>query len=298
MNTVVKLGNTAPISTSYVPTDNKEEAIRKEGSGKNTQYLKLEKEDVKGLEEYNGNAVTVIGVPKGRRGLEAVREIVSAYDERHSNDPPEWVEVVQGQKGLAQLIAAHYTYDAHRDGDGNEVEAHECAVGRPGDWKGLEYDFTVKPDLDELKALMMEHWPELEKQIQGLKALKTNAGQDFQARVMADTSSNGTASYAAANYIALSTDGTAPAAGDTTLTSELVGSGLQRAQATYAHTAGTNTYTLTKAFTSSDGTSRTINKIGIFNASSTGTLVFETAVSSPPTLVSGDQLTVTETVTM
>lgn len=103
----------------------------------------------------------------------------------------------------------------------------------------------------------------------------------------------------AAFWIALTTDGTAPAATDTTLTSELTANGLQRAQATYAHTTSANTYTLSKTYTSSDGTPRTIQKIGVFNASGTvGRLVFETAVSSPPTLVSGDQLTITETVTM
>lgn len=128
--------------------------------------------------------------------------------------------------------------------------------------------------------------------------MRTNAGADFQARVMGDTASTGTGSYAPGNYIGLSTDGTAPAATDTTLTGELTGSGLQRQQATYGHTAGATTFTLTKTFTSSDGTSRTIQKIGVFNASSGGTLVFETALASPPTLVSGDQLTITETVNM
>jgi len=128
--------------------------------------------------------------------------------------------------------------------------------------------------------------------------MRTNAGSDFQAKVMADTSSTGTGAYAAANYIALSTDATAPAASDTTLASELTASGLGRAQATYGHTAGAASYTLSKTFTSSDATPRTINKIGVFNASSVGTLVFETALTTPPTLVSGDQLTVTETVSM
>lgn len=147
-------------------------------------------------------------------------------------------------------------------------------------------------------------------------ALKTNAGQDFQARVMADTSSNGTASYAAANYIGLSTATTAPNATDTYLVGPVGGTvyelwasggGLNRAQATYAHSAGVNTYTLTKSFTATtaDGASNQIQKIGVFNKTVTttptttdGSMVFETAVPSPPTLVSSDQLTITETVTM
>jgi hypothetical protein len=99
-------------------------------------------------------------------------------------------------------------------------------------------------------------------------------------------------------WLGLSTDGTAPASGDTTLASELAGSGLGRSLCTYAHTGAATTYTLSKTFTSSDGTPRTINKVGVFYSSNGGQLVFETAVPSPPTLVSGDQLTVTETVTM
>lgn len=124
------------------------------------------------------------------------------------------------------------------------------------------------------------------------------AGRDFQSRVMADTASTGTGSYAAANYIALTETATAPADADTALTGELTAGGLGRAQAAYAHGAGASTYTLTKTFTSSDATARTIQKIGVFNAATVGTMVFETAVPSPPQLVSGDQVALTETVTL
>lgn len=127
--------------------------------------------------------------------------------------------------------------------------------------------------------------------------LRTNAGVDHQSRVTFDTASNGTGSYAAANYIAVTENATAPAAGDTTLTGELTGEGFARAQATYAHTNGTNTTTLTKTFTMSSGTSRTINKAGLFNASSSGTLAYSTLVPSPPTLVPGDQVAFTWTFT-
>lgn len=125
----------------------------------------------------------------------------------------------------------------------------------------------------------------------------TNAGKDLQSRNLFDTASNGTGSYAAANYIALTENASAPAAGDTTLTGELTGSGLQRQQGTYAHTNGTGTTTLSKTFTSSDGTARTISKAGLFNAPSVGTLMLETLVPSPPTLVSGDSVAVTWTQT-
>lgn len=103
-------------------------------------------------------------------------------------------------------------------------------------------------------------------------------------------------------YMALTTNATGASATDTSLAEELTGSGWTRAQCTYAHTTGATTYTLTKTFTSADATPRTINKMAIFNAlSNAGTpaqMIFESAITSPPTLVSGDTITVTETVTI
>ena len=124
------------------------------------------------------------------------------------------------------------------------------------------------------------------------------AGRDFQSNVMGATASTGTGIYAAANWIALTETATAPADADTALAGELVGTGLIRAQAAFAHGAGATTYTLSKTFTSGDATTRTLQKIGVLNASTVGTLVFETAIPSPPTLVSGDQVALTETVTL
>lgn len=107
---------------------------------------------------------------------------------------------------------------------------------------------------------------------------------------------------AAGNYIALTANSTAPSAGDTTLTAEIAtgGGGLIRATGTYAHTTGAATYTLTKTFTAngSDALPVTVAKVGVFNASSAGTLVFESLLS--PTAVfsaSGDNTTITVTVT-
>jgi hypothetical protein len=130
--------------------------------------------------------------------------------------------------------------------------------------------------------------------------MRVNSGADFQSGVMGNTASNGTGTYAPGTYIALTENTTAPTGTDTTLTGELAAAsgGLIRALATYAHTAGASSYTLTKLYTmvSADGTSRTPAKIGVFNASSAGLLVFETAIPNPPTMVPGDQLTLTETV--
>lgn len=122
----------------------------------------------------------------------------------------------------------------------------------------------------------------------------TDAGKDWKCRVMGDTSSDGSGDYASATYIGLTEDTVAPAGGDTTLTDEIGSGTLARSQAVYAHTNGTSTYTLTKLFTA-DG-SYDIAKLGVFNAASGGTMVFEQAISPVRPVQNGDQFTVTVTV--
>lgn len=135
--------------------------------------------------------------------------------------------------------------------------------------------------------------------------MRTNAGTDHQSRTSYDTASNGTGSYAALNYIALTENSAAPAAGNISLAGELnnAGGGLNRAQAAYAHTNGTNTVVLTKTFTknaSDGGTSdtRTVAKAGLENASSGGTHGYETLVTPTAPMVSGDSMAVTWTFTL
>lgn len=133
--------------------------------------------------------------------------------------------------------------------------------------------------------------------------LVTNAGYDQIASAVSNTATQA----AAANYIAFAIDSSNSGAGtvaitDTTLASsgtgstELAVNGLSRAQATYAHSAGTLTYTLTKAF-SVTGTSTGVNKLGVFNAASSGSLVYE-LLFTPVTVNNLDTLTPTLTVTM
>lgn len=128
----------------------------------------------------------------------------------------------------------------------------------------------------------------------------TNAGRDMVSSALGDRSGS---RAAAADYMALTANSTSPAAGDTTLTGEIAtaSGGLIRAQATYAHTNGTSTFTLTKTFTSNgnDSLPVTVAKVGIFNAASGGSLVWETLLGTTATIsASGDSLTVTETVTV
>lgn len=129
------------------------------------------------------------------------------------------------------------------------------------------------------------------------------AGRDLQSRVMGDTASNGTGSYAPANYMALSESTAAPVDADTTLAGELTaaGGGLIRKQSVYAHTTGASNYTLTAVFTcnASDGLPKTAAKMAVFNAASAGSMFVSNLIGSAPILaVVGDQTTVTETVSI
>lgn len=132
--------------------------------------------------------------------------------------------------------------------------------------------------------------------------MKHNAGNDWQAGIMGDAARTnaGTGISRAADYIGLTEDNTAPAAGDTTLTGELAAGGLARAQGTYGHTGGAASYTISKTFTSSDATARTLRKAALFNASANGIMPFSSLITNPPTLqgTTSDQATVTVTVNL
>jgi|SRR6185503_9668640 len=123
--------------------------------------------------------------------------------------------------------------------------------------------------------------------------LLTDAGRDFIHNQVWTNTSAGTRG---AGYIALTENGTAPADGDTTLTSEISTNGLQRADAgTKTHTTGTSTTTIEHTFTASASFS-TVQKAGLFNASSVGTLVNENTFTSTA-LATNDQIKVTWTLT-
>ncbi len=126
------------------------------------------------------------------------------------------------------------------------------------------------------------------------------AGKDWAASALGDRSGS---RAAVADYLALTANSTSPAAGDTALTAEIAtaGGGLLRKQATYAHTTGASTYTLTATFTAngSDSLPVTVAKVGVFNASSGGAMPWSSLLS-PSALFSaaGDSSTITETITL
>lgn len=133
---------------------------------------------------------------------------------------------------------------------------------------------------------------------QEIHNLRTTGGADWQASAMGNTATQ----PASATYIGLTNDATAPAAGDCaasssacTLTSEITTNGLARHQGTYAHTGGTASWTLAYTWTATGA--QGVQKAGMFNAASSGTMVFEAAFS-PVTLASSDTLTVTWTVSI
>lgn len=107
---------------------------------------------------------------------------------------------------------------------------------------------------------------------------------------------------AGAPFLALTANSSAAAGSDTTLAGEITtsGGGLIRKLATYAHTAGAASYTLTGVWTAngSDSLPVTLAKMAAFNSLTGGTMAFEALLNATATLnASGDQLTGTLTVT-
>jgi hypothetical protein len=108
-----------------------------------------------------------------------------------------------------------------------------------------------------------------------------------------------------AQFMGITANSSAASATDTQLTGEIVTSGgaLVRAVTTYAHSAGTNTYTSANTFTANgtDTVPVTIAKMALFNSivvASTINMWFETLLNATATLtISGDAVTITDTVT-
>lgn len=126
--------------------------------------------------------------------------------------------------------------------------------------------------------------------------MRTSAGRDWQARVMGDTASNATGAYAPATYFGLSTTDADPVDTDTVMAGEITTGSLARAQAIFAHTVGTASYTLTKVFTS-DQVAR-VYRSGTFNAPTGGTLVFEDRLDDDVPLRPGDSIQILQVVNL
>lgn len=124
--------------------------------------------------------------------------------------------------------------------------------------------------------------------------LLTNGGRDF---IHNQAYRNTSAGTEGSRYIAVTANATAPDAADTSLTAEIASGGLTRAAATTnTHSNGTNTSVLGITFTAT-GAHSNVQKSGLFNQSSTGTMTHENTFT-PVTLATDDQLQITWTLTL
>lgn len=99
------------------------------------------------------------------------------------------------------------------------------------------------------------------------------------------------------NWIALTNDGSAPGASDTTLTAELVGNGLTRAQGAVTLPTGSGTITsVAHMFTYSGGPTQGVQKTALFDAASSGKMAHE-ILFTQRLLNTSDTLTLTFQVT-
>lgn len=113
----------------------------------------------------------------------------------------------------------------------------------------------------------------------------TNAGKAQLALLTGD------ATAVPFTYLALGTSATAVAATDTILTAEIVDSGLERAVGTVSRVTTTttnDTFQATKTWTAS-GT-KTVEEVGVFNASSAGTMLSH-ALTTSKAVSSGETIT-------
>lgn len=104
---------------------------------------------------------------------------------------------------------------------------------------------------------------------------------------------NGAGSEAAFTYLALGTGSTAAAAGDTALETEIVASGLERANATVSRVTTTQTNDTAQAlhtWTASGSVSP--SEVGLLNAASVGVLAARQVFTAVP-LVSSDSFQIT-----
>lgn len=254
---------------------------------------RLDDDDQEVIEDGpSGKQATVLEIPEGTTLGEAFQVVTSpngawAYHAAEGHKPA-WV--ASDNANLASLLAEHFGGVEVRELlDPYDPETRSKSRGGGATEGGVS---TFLPLLGLLLwvAFVLSKFQTY---------LKTNAGNDFQAQQMAGSAS----ATAVAKWVALTANNTSPAAGDTSLTGEITtgGGGLVRKAGTYGHTTGAASYTLTTVFTAngSDSLPVTIAKRGIFDAASAGNLVFSTLVSPTATLsASGDQLTITDTVTL
>jgi hypothetical protein len=116
----------------------------------------------------------------------------------------------------------------------------------------------------------------------------TNAGKAYERTAL---EANHNPFYGVTLYMALGTDATVPALGDTTIVGEQTTAGLGRAAVTVAHTGGTNIWSFTNVFTYTGSTPVNVYKVAIFDAASAGNLIAEFIVPLAAFASNGDNAT-------
>lgn len=120
-----------------------------------------------------------------------------------------------------------------------------------------------------------------------IKNIITNAGKAQLALLAGD------ASATPFTYLAVGTSATAVAATDTTLTAEITDTGLARAAGTVSRVTTTVTNdTLNVTYTWTATGNKTVEEVGLFNASSAGTMLGH-ALTTSKVLTNTDTLTAT-----
>lgn len=125
----------------------------------------------------------------------------------------------------------------------------------------------------------------------------TTSGKDYVASALGDSTSRAPV----ANILGLSANTAAVAASDTTIPGEITtaGGGLIAKVASYGHTTGASTYTLTATFTANgtDALPVTVAKVGVKN--SAGAVPWQSLLTpTAPFSQSGDNTAITETITI
>jgi hypothetical protein len=128
--------------------------------------------------------------------------------------------------------------------------------------------------------------------------VRVATGRTAQAKLMSDTASNGTGTYAPACFLAVSANTATVLDADNTLAGEVTTGTLIRAQALFTYTTGASSYTLTKTFTSDQ--TIVLGKLGVFQVvtPATGAPMFLSLISPTASTISGDQVALTETVNL
>ena len=198
---------------------------------------------------------------------------------------------------LASLGCFGQNHDKTSVGDnvGVSVKRAHYMASKPG--SAASDAFRIGPNTVEICVIRAVTG---ERECQTNHNLKTTGGVDAIFQMIFNTQPS------AAKYLYLSTNSTAPAAGDCaagasncTLTSVLTSNGLAPATATFAHTNGASTATLSYTWTAATAGTSNIQEAAIANnvTPGSGTVLFENTFT-PVSLNVGDQLQLTWTITI